>query len=221
MGNGTRTRSLSRKSAFQIALLVSAGLGLSLVLRAQAPVGQNVADNPTAQAILMDRRSPVAEAANADLTLVAFTDYRCPACRKAHPELQRAVTDDGRTRVVYKDWPIFGPASERAARVAIASNLQGIYPRVHNALMRAERFDEQELRRIVVSSGGSWERLVADLSNHRVAIEGQLENNRQQAFALGLEGTPGYLVGSILVRGAASERQFRQAIVEGRRQQRS
>ena len=206
---------------FQILLLVGAGSALSLILRAQAPIGQDVSEVPAAQAVLLDRSSPVAEAPGADVKIVAFTDYRCPACRKAHPELQRAVASDGRTRIVYKDWPIFGPASERAARVAIAADFQGIYPAVHNALMQAENLNQRQLQRAVESSGGSWRQVEHDLAERRAAIESQLDRNRRQAFSLSLQGTPGYMVGPILVRGAATERQFSQAIDRARRTQRS
>ena len=214
-------KSSSRKLALQILLLGGAGVALSFFLRAQAPVGENVSSFSAAQALLSDTQSPVGEVARADVTIVAFTDYRCPACRKAHPELHSAVVADGRSRVVYKDWPIFGPASERAARVAIASDIQGIYPAVHDALMRAPNLDERQLRSAIERSGGKWRQVQHDLTQHEAAIEDQLNRNRRQAFALSLQGTPGYLVGPILVRGAATERQFRQAIDQARQTQRS
>jgi protein-disulfide isomerase len=41
------------------------------------------------------------------------------------PALEEAVQRDGKVRVIYKDWPIFGPPSERAASVALACAEQG------------------------------------------------------------------------------------------------
>jgi protein-disulfide isomerase len=43
-----------------------------------------------------------------------------------------------------------------------------------------------------------------------------LARNGAQAFALGLGGTPGYLIGSILVRGALREAEFTRAFTEAR-----
>ncbi|MCB2059412.1 MAG: thioredoxin domain-containing protein [Novosphingobium sp.] len=205
-----------RKAALQLLALIVVGAVIAYVLRAQAPVGENVGDRGIVQAVRLDRSSPVAEVAGADVTIIAFTDYQCPACRKAHGAMARAVLEDGRTRIVYKDWPIFGKESERAAQVAIASSFQGIYSAVHDALMKSENLGDEQLKVAVENAGGSWSRIQADLAGRGAAIQAQLDRNRRQAFGLGLGGTPGYLIGPILVRGAISERQFRRAIGEAR-----
>jgi protein-disulfide isomerase len=196
---------------------VALGLLISALLRTQKPVGQYVGALPTVRAVQSDSSSPVEENPAANVTIVVFTDYRCPACRRAHPDLKGAALKDGRVRIIYKDWPIFGPPSERAARIAIASDHQGLYPRLHDRLMRATRFDEAGLAQEVARAGGDWQRLLHDLDQHAASIEAQLANNGRQAFALGLPGTPGYLVGPVLVRGAATEAEFRKAIAEARR----
>jgi protein-disulfide isomerase len=122
--------------------------------------------------------------------------------------MKRAVAADGNVRIVYKDWPIFGDPSERASEVALASDQQNIYPLVHDHLMTGRADNETSLRAAVERSGGDWRRLQADLAKNRIAISEQLARNRKQAFELGLPGTPGYLAGTILVRGALTERDF-------------
>ena len=73
------------------------------------------------------------------------------------------------------------------------------------------------MRRVAVEqAGGDWARLLADLDKHRAAIDAHLARNAAQAQALGLEGTPGYLVGSILIRGAIDEGAFRRAFAQAR-----
>ncbi|MBN2974000.1 thioredoxin domain-containing protein [Roseomonas aeriglobus] len=94
---------------------------------------------PTADLILTGGSSPEHGPADATLRLAVFTDYRCPACRHAFPALEEAVRRDGKIRVIYKDWPIFGPPSERAASVALSCAEQGIYPVVHRQLMADNR----------------------------------------------------------------------------------
>jgi protein-disulfide isomerase len=111
-------------------------------------------------------------------------------------------------RIVYKDWPVFGAASERAARIAIASSFQGIYPLVHDRLMSGRADSEDALRNAVQQSGGDWRRLQGDLASKQTLISAELARNRRQAFELGLPGTPGYLIGPILVRGALTEAEF-------------
>ncbi len=130
--------------------------------------------------------------------------------------MKRAVAKDGKVRVVYKDWPIFGPASERAAEVAIASDFQHIYPLVHDRLMTGRVDGDVALRAAVELSGGDWRQLQRDLARNKTVIDAQLGRIRLQAFQLGLGGTPGYLIGPILVRGAMSEREFTRIFKQAR-----
>jgi len=201
----------------ELLLLVALGAFFSFYLRMQRPLGTDQSTSSVARDVLRDGRSPAEENAAADVTLVIFTDYRCPACRLAHPAMRRAVAKDGRVRIVFKDWPIFGEASEHAARVAIASDFQGIYPRVHDRLMTGPPSGEASLKAAVEAAGGNWERLKSDLIEKRANILAQLVQNQRQAFQLQLGGTPGYLIGPILVRGALTESEFLRAFQESRR----
>ena len=209
--------SVTPKQMVALGLLVAGALATSSILRRSGAVGLDVGSLPTAQAVSRDRSGPALENQRADVTLVAFSDYRCPACLLAYPDMVSAVANDGKVRVVYKDWPVFGERSERAARVALASRYQRIYPEVHHALMSGRRVDEQAMRNAVERAGGSWHRLEADLRHNREQIDEQLARNAQQAFSLGLRGTPAYLVGPILVRGRISEAAFSGAIAGARK----
>jgi protein-disulfide isomerase len=207
---------LTRKEVGQLCAAVVLAIVIALALRSYRPLGQNVGDNSLARAVREDQSSPAEINPAADLTLVVFTDYRCPACRAAHPAMKRAVATDGKVRIIYKDWPIFGAASTRAAQIAIASSFQGIYPLVHDRLMSGRADSEHALRDVLEQSGGDWRRLQADLAGNRALISAQLARNGRQAFELGLPGTPGYLIGPILVRGALSEADFRRVFREAR-----
>lgn len=70
-----------------------------------------------------------------DVTLVMFTDYQCPYCRKVHPVLEELKRTDPTVRIVYRDWPIFGDPSVEAARAAVASTYQGKHSAFNDALM--------------------------------------------------------------------------------------
>ena len=153
---------------------------------------------------------------DANLTVVVFTDYECPACRTADPALQAAITRDGNVRVIYKDWPVFGERSEKAAKVALAAHRQGIYPVLHQQLMRSRSLDDGALRDAVEASGGNWRKVEGELVKHKELINNQLAANCRDAFALGLQGTPGYLIGPLLVEGALTEREFLRAFEQAR-----
>lgn len=119
---------LNRRQAVGLGAVVVTGWAVGQMLRRTAPIGRDV--GPTADLILAGSGSPEYGPANATLRLAVFTDYRCPACRHAFPALEEAVRRDRKVRVIYKDWPIFGPPSERAASVALACAEQGIYLKV-------------------------------------------------------------------------------------------
>lgn len=207
---------MKRRDLLLILAALLAGTAISWWLREVRPLGEDVSGRALAEQVLQDRRAPSIERAGADLTVVVFTDYQCPACRKAEPALRAAAAKDGKVRIVFRDWPIFGERSVRAARVALAADRQGIYPAVHTALMRAPGFHEPALREAVVRAGGDWQQIEADLAHHGEAIEAALVRSGRDAAGLGIPGTPGYLIGTLLVVGAISERDFRRAFGEAR-----
>lgn len=209
---------LSRKQLLQLVVVVLAGWGVSQALQHVAPIGRDVSTNETAQALLQDRSSPTRDVSDPTLTLVVFTDYQCPACKLANPAMDAAIAHDGHVRVVYKDFPIFGALSEQAARVAIAANRQGIYQAVHSRLMDERRqLSEPVMREAVERSRGNWSQIKRDLQLHTAEIQQQLNRTRVNAFSLGIEGTPAYLAGPILVSGALDEDKFAQLFALGRK----
>jgi len=161
-------------------------------------------------ASLSDARYPSSGPREASASLVVFTDYRCPACRRAHPAMLAAAEETG-ARIVYRDLPIFGQESEDAARVALATQAQGLYPQVHDAFMRESRpLSSARMRAIVESLGGDWGAVLA-------AIEAGgpsqiLTANRRDAMHLAVAGTPTYVIGRYRYIGAMSETQFQRAI---------
>src|ERR1700730_6602774 len=69
--------------------------------------------------VLRDPDIPAAGNVEGDITIVEYFDYQCPYCRKIEPELRQVVQDDGKVRLVLKDWPVLGPVSVTAARMAL------------------------------------------------------------------------------------------------------
>ena len=100
----------------------------------------------TESAVLRDPDIPVAGNADGDITIVEYFDYNCPYCRKVEPELRQVVQDDGKVKLVYKDWPVLGPVSTFAARLALATKYQDKYVAAHDALMgTASRLTESRI----------------------------------------------------------------------------
>lgn len=210
---------MARRQLLSILVLVILGAAVAHLLKSNRPIGRNVASSSAVADILEGGGSPVTVQGTGNLTIVLFTDYQCTACRAASPQLSRAVERDGNIRVVYKDWPIFGERSERAAAVALAAHRQGIYLSVHHRLMTLPAFDDFALRNAVEGAGGDWDQLNVDLRIREAEIAGQLTANRIDALTLGLQGTPGYLIGPLLIEGALTEAEFVRAFARARAEQ--
>ncbi len=195
-------------------LLGAGGLGM-LAVRTLRPVGVEIGMTSVVRAVLAEER-PLAGNPAGDVTLAVFTDYNCAACRKAHPDMMDAVDADGQVLVRHFDWPIFGDASRAAARAALAADRQGLYAAVHSALMRGGHADGAAAEGALEAAGGDVPLLRRTLEEDGARIDGQLARNAFHAFSLGLGGTPGHLIGPILVRGAVGAGAFRRAIRQAR-----
>ena len=176
-----------------------------------------------ANAILNDPEAPISGNPKGDLTIVAFLDYNCPFCKKAEPDLIRLVKADGRIRLVHKDWPILGDASVYGAQLALAAKYQGRYDEVHRALMGipGRKIPKERMLEAVAASGVDVARLEEDRKAHQAEIAALLQRNLDQADALGLQGTPVFLIGQLKVAAALDYDGFRQAVAQARARGRS
>ena len=169
-------------------------------------------------AVLRDPDIPVAGNAEGDVTIVEYFDYNCPYCRKLEPELRQVVQDDGKVKLVYKDWPVLGPVSIAAARMALATKYQDKYVAAHDALMSsASRLTEPRIRELLAEAGIDVDRAAKDLETNAKAIDAILARNNDQATAFGFRGTPSFIIGKFRVPGALTMAQFDQAIADARK----
>lgn len=165
-----------------------------------------------------DNYAPQVAPAGYDVTIVEYTDYQCPYCRVTHGALSQLLSSDKKVRLVYRDWPIFGAPSQRAARLAIASKWQNKHEPFHDALMKTPRpLTEQSMQAAARKAGVDWNRLIADLNQHGFEIQSFLNRNDDQANELGFEGTPGLIIGSKVFEGALTLEQLKRAVGEARR----
>ena len=167
--------------------------------------------------ILNDSAAPVGGNAAGDVTLVEFFDYNCPYCRKVAPTMADLEEADPDLRIVYKEYPILGPGSEFAARAALASRKQGKYVPFHHALMQAsEQVTEETVMEIARVVGLDPEQLGADMQDP--AIQAAIARNLELANALGITGTPSFVIGDRIVPGAADFRTLQGLIADVRQQ---
>jgi protein-disulfide isomerase len=168
--------------------------------------------------VLRDPDIPVAGNAAGDISIVEYFDYQCPYCRKIDPELRQVVQDDGKVRLVLKDWPILGPVSVVASRMALASKYQDKYLAAHEAMIGVNsKLTEPRIRELLGGAGIDLDRLDRDLAGNAKAIDAILARNNDQATAFGFKGTPSFIVGKFRVPGVLTMAQFDQVIADARK----
>ena len=209
---------LERHPRLSLAVALIAGFAVSAALRWLPDDGRRLTRTPVTQSVLLDPGSPASGARRPDVTVVVFTDYQCPICKRTDPALGRLLAADPQVRVIWKDWAIRGEASRLAARTALAAHRQGRYPPVHAALMAARgTLTPERIAAIAAEAGADPVRLAADQAAHAREIDEQLARHNSQAFGLGLAGTPAYLVGPYLLEGGLDDRRLAAAVKRARR----
>ena len=143
-------------------------------------------------ALLRDPDSPIAGNPDGDVTIVEFSDYQCPYCKRAHAAVKSVVAADGKVKLVYKDLPILGEASRIAALAALASRAQGKHLAFHDALMEySGKIDRDKIMEIAGSVGLDVAQLQKDMDDPK--LKQIIERNMTLASALGVRGTPAFV----------------------------
>ena len=149
-----------------------------------------------------------------DVTLVEFMDYNCGFCKRALEDVRALVKDDPKLKIVIKDFPILGPDSVEASRVAIAvkNQLQGTrYFDFHNRLMATKgRVNGAKALEIAKDSGADIERVKKEID--AAATRAVIEDTVALGDRLGLTGTPAFIVGDEVVFGAVGQAALKQKI---------
>lgn len=141
---------------------------------------------------------------NGDVTLVEFFDFNCGFCKKGLADVQKVLDTDKNVRVILKEFPILAPGSRDASVVALALREQFDKEKLwkfHVALLNSRGSVAKEQALGVAKDMG------ADLKKLEVAmaspgIQLALEESKLLADALGVNGTPSYVVAEDLVVGA-------------------
>ena len=168
--------------------------------------------------VLRDPEIPAAGNLDGDINIVEWFDYNCPYCRKIDPELRQVVQDDGKVRLVLKDWPILGEVSKIAARMALAAKYQDKFIQAHEAMIGvSSRLTEPRIRELLAGAGIDMDRLNRDLTTNAKAIDAILARNNAQAEAFGFKGTPSFIVGKFRVPGILTMAEFEMVIADARK----
>ena len=132
----------------------------------------------------------------AKVTIVEFSDFQCPHCGAAHPELQRLLREfDGSVRLVYKYFPLSSHTrAVPAARAAEAARAQGKFWEMHDLLFEHQReLEDADLQKYAAQLGLDVERFERDLE-FEMPLPERVDADRQLGEKLGIEATPSFFV---------------------------
>lgn len=140
-----------------------------------------------------------------NVTFVEFFDYNCGYCKRAMTDMLTLMKDDPKLKVVLKEFPVLGPGSVEAAQVAIAVRMQDKtgkkYLEFHQKLMGGRGgADKAHAMAAAKDAGLNMAQIEKDLTSPE--IKATLEESFKIAEALGMNGTPSYVIGSDVVVGA-------------------
>jgi protein-disulfide isomerase len=163
-----------------------------------------------------DPATPIAGNPDGDVALVEFFDYRCGYCRRVLSSMQALMEEDDNLKVVFKELPVLGDDSVRAARAALASHMQDetLYLDFHLALMTAKDLSMAGIRGLAGDIGLDPDQLEQDMDSDDISAA--IDANYELASALGIEGTPAFVIGDALVPGAVDKSRLAALIEEAR-----
>jgi protein-disulfide isomerase len=136
-----------------------------------------------------------AGAKDGDVVLVEFFDYACGYCRKSNADLDRLLREDRKLKIVWREWPVLGPDSEAAAKASLAAAAAGRFKPFHDNLFAAGRPTSTAVAAAEKAVGMTQAAPPQDASE-------ELARNYDLARAIGGNGTPTFIVGDKVLRGA-------------------
>jgi protein-disulfide isomerase len=170
--------------------------------------------DPALKAAVFDAKTAApAGAAEGDKIVVEFFDYNCPACKMQFKMLSDAMKKDPSIRVLFREYPIFGPVSETNSKIGLAVShiAPDKYLAFHEKMMTSEgRLGEKEAFGFVKAIGLDVEKVKAEMANP--AVEEALKANRDLGEKLHIQGTPTLVIGDELVPHALSTEEIEQKL---------
>lgn len=193
---------------------------------------------PTAKVDIKDVKTdgdPFIGKADAPVTLAYWSDYQCPFCKAvetggveginikaAMPTLIKDYVDTGKVKIVFKDYPFLGDDSITAA--LYEHSVWKLYPAKfyewREAMFKAQDDegdqgfgDEASILALIKKIPGlDADKIKADVAANTAAYQAKIDADRAEGASFGIQGTPGFITGKVLIPGAVELKTFTDAI---------
>jgi protein-disulfide isomerase len=161
-----------------------------------------------------DGGAPSRGPADAPVTIIEFSDYECPFCKRAEPTVEQVVAAyPDKVRLVYRHYPLpFHKNARPAAEAAACANAQGKFWEYHAKVFEAESLDEASLKKVAGEASLDQAKFDACLANKEQAAA--VEKDIADASAVGVRGTPAFFINGRMISGAQPFEKFKVIIDE-------
>lgn len=148
---------------------------------------------------------------NAPITIVEFFDYNCGYCKRSFAPLMEVLKENTDVRLVFKEYPILGKPSYLASSTALAINDRMKYLTYHSKLMtHSGQVSQAVVEKILGELDLPPQKLQTDARSDKYVL--QLAKTRELADAIGVNGTPAFVINGQLFPGALNKAELTQAI---------
>lgn len=157
--------------------------------------------------------TPAIGPADAPVTMVEWSDYQCPFCRRAHPTVEQLLTEyKGDIRFVYRDFPLsFHQHAMPASEAAHCALDQGKFWEYHKNLFEVQGdLSEADLSKRASDVGLDGAAFTACLKSKK--FDGDIQSSMSAGSALGVTGTPAFFINGRMLVGAQPIDKFREVI---------
>lgn len=135
--------------------------------------------------------SPMRGSPMAPVTIYEFSDFQCPHCKMAAPELKKVVEEsDGKAKLVFKQYPLpMHPKAREAAKAAVAADKQGKFWEMHDLLFKNQaELQRADFEQYAKQIGLDLKRFKADMESKET--EKKIEADIAEGEAIGVDSTP-------------------------------
>lgn len=180
------------------------------------------ADDPVHELVRREADDPLALGeVDAPVVMIEYADFQCAFCggfaRNTSPQLVEEYVESGMLRIEFRNYPIYGPESDAAARAAWAAGEQGRFWEFYRAAFAEDehrgsgRYSSDGVLTLAEAAG------VPDLDRFAEEMESEeageaVGRDADEAFSLGIESTPAFLINGHPVLGGQPIDVFRTAI---------
>ena len=151
---------------------------------------------------------------NAAVTIIEFSDYECPFCKKAEESVQQVLKAYGdKVRFVYRDFPLDIHASARpAAEAAHCAQAQGKFWEFHNKLMAATDLSPEKIKSL--ADEVKLDRAKFDECIAKQQFKAEIDKDIADGADVGVTGTPAFFINGRMLSGAEPFEKFKEIIDE-------